>query len=197
MKDIVLRSLSPRKQEILEAACQLISREGYVAASMRALAKELDIKPASLYSHYENKEEILWEIAIRCAKAFQEEVLPIAQLDLPVGERLDRMVRAHVELIIDNIDASAIFFIEWKHLTDERRKEYAATVARYEAGFTALLTKGVEAGIFRPMNVKFITSSLLSSINWIHKWYKPGGQMTVAEIASQASDFILQGLIGR
>ena len=195
MKDIVLRSLSPRKQEILEAACQLISREGYPAASMRVLAKELDIKPASLYSHYENKDEILWEIAIRSAKAFHEEVLPIAQLDLPIADRLDRMIRAHVHLIIANIDASAIFFLEWKHLTEDRKKEYAAAVAHYEAGFTKLLNAGVESGIFRPMKTKFVTSSLISSINWIHKWYKPDGQMSVEEIAAQASDFILKGLI--
>ena len=115
-----LPALSERKQQILHAARDLFSHKGYGAASMRDLAKAMDIKPASLYSHYDSKEDILWEIAIRAKEAFFQKVLPLAEREGDIEERLRSMLQAHVGVIIDNINASAIFFGEWKHLSDPR-----------------------------------------------------------------------------
>ncbi len=43
---------------IVDAAMELMKREGYDAVSMRSLARELDTGPASLYAHVENKDEL-------------------------------------------------------------------------------------------------------------------------------------------
>ncbi len=49
--------ISPR--ETAEVALQLIRNEGVEAVTIRRLAFELDVKSASLYYHFRNKEEIL------------------------------------------------------------------------------------------------------------------------------------------
>lgn len=43
---------------IVDAAMDLMSRQGYDAVSMRSLAKELGTGPASLYAHVANREEL-------------------------------------------------------------------------------------------------------------------------------------------
>ncbi|MFI6577413.1 TetR/AcrR family transcriptional regulator [Nocardiopsis sp. NPDC050513] len=48
---------------IRAAALVLIDREGLEGLSMRKLAEELDVRAASLYSHYRTKEELLGEVA--------------------------------------------------------------------------------------------------------------------------------------
>ncbi|MEV2276587.1 TetR/AcrR family transcriptional regulator C-terminal domain-containing protein [Nocardiopsis sp. NPDC049922] len=48
---------------IRAAALALIDREGLEGLSMRKLAEELDVRAASLYSHYRTKEELLGEVA--------------------------------------------------------------------------------------------------------------------------------------
>ncbi|MEU3018961.1 TetR/AcrR family transcriptional regulator C-terminal domain-containing protein [Nocardiopsis sp. NPDC007018] len=48
---------------IREAALALIDRDGLEKLSMRRLAQELDVRAASLYSHYRTKEELLSEVA--------------------------------------------------------------------------------------------------------------------------------------
>lgn len=189
-----LPALSERKQQILNAARDLFSHKGYGAASMRDLAEELDIKPASLYSHYKSKEDMLWEIAIRAKEAFFQKVLPLAKGEGSVEDRLGAMIHAHVGVIIDNINASAIFFGEWKHLSEPRRSEFAAYQEAYEQAFRELVDEGIEAGGFRDQNTRFGVRSLLAGINWIHKWYKPAGRMKAEEIARQAADFGLAAL---
>ncbi|MEO1449318.1 MAG: TetR/AcrR family transcriptional regulator [Bacteroidota bacterium] len=193
MKLEALKPLSPRKREILQVAQSLFSEKGYVAASMRDLAEALKIKPASLYSHYGAKEEILWDIALRCSYQFLDRVLPLVQVPGTPTEKLSGMVRMHVQVIIDNIEASAIFFREWKHLEPGRRKTYAEYIATYEAGFQQVLQEGVESGAFRPLSVRFTTRLLLSSANWIHRWYREDGHWDAEKVAGEISDFVLHG----
>ncbi|MEZ4824883.1 MAG: TetR/AcrR family transcriptional regulator [Bacteroidia bacterium] len=189
-----IQDLSLRKQEILSAARGLFSKKGFQTASMRDLAQTLDIKPASLYSHYQSKDEILWEIAIRCAREFLDTVLPLSETSLPVEKRLEQMVKAHISVIIRNQDASAIFFQEWIHLEEPRRSEYKALIDRYESAFIQLIEEGIGEGIFRNANPRFTTSMMIASINWIHQWYRPEGKMSVEDIGNEAAHFILAGL---
>lgn len=50
------------KQAIVDAAIRLIEERGYRSFAMRELAKCLDVKPASLYNHVGNMDEILAEV---------------------------------------------------------------------------------------------------------------------------------------
>lgn len=50
------------KQDILDAALELFSVQGYEATSVSQLADAVGIRKASLYSHFENKQAILNEL---------------------------------------------------------------------------------------------------------------------------------------
>jgi AcrR family transcriptional regulator len=132
---IDIQPLSDRKREILNSARGLFSRKGFLAATMRDLAKELNIQPPSLYSHYDSKDEILWEIALRCANQFYEEVLPIAEEEASIADRMDRMIRQHASVILANQDAAAIFLLEWEHLAEPRRSKFAEITHYYQQAF--------------------------------------------------------------
>ena len=47
------------KNEILEAALNLFSTQGYEATSILQIAEAVGIRKASLYSHFTSKQEIL------------------------------------------------------------------------------------------------------------------------------------------
>ena len=47
------------KQEIIEAALDLFSAQGFEATSVSQIADAVGIRKASLYSHFENKQAIL------------------------------------------------------------------------------------------------------------------------------------------
>ncbi|MDR2587516.1 MAG: TetR/AcrR family transcriptional regulator [Coriobacteriales bacterium] len=50
------------KRRIIMAAIELFAAKGYGGASMRDIAKAVDIKTASIYSHFESKEALLYTI---------------------------------------------------------------------------------------------------------------------------------------
>lgn len=189
-----IQPLSDRKQEILQTATRLFSEKGFLASTMRDLAKLLKIQPPSLYSHYESKDEILWEIAVRCAKIFNDRVLPIASVEDTIEGRLRSMIREHAVCILDNQEAAAIFFHEWEHLVPARHEWYSNFISMYERVFADLITEGIEEGSFRKVPSKFTTSMLLSGIAWIHRWYRPDGSMNVEVIGDNIVEFIMAGL---
>jgi len=192
---ITLKRLSVRKLQILGEAQKLIAQRGYKATSMRDLARVLMIEPASLYSHFRSKEAILWEIAIRCANTFHEGIAPIVASDLAAPEKLERMIRRHLHLIIEQIDASAIFFHEWEHLSNERQERYIQLRNEYEGYFRAVLLEGIKEGTIREVEVRFTTRTLLSGVNWVHRWFRPDGRMTEEGIADQLVKLLLHGLL--
>ncbi len=50
------------REEILDASAELFAQRGYAATSTRLIAERVGIRQASLYYHFDNKEQILAEL---------------------------------------------------------------------------------------------------------------------------------------
>jgi AcrR family transcriptional regulator len=188
-KDTITRQL-----EIHTTAEQFFRQKGYLATNMREIADTLGVRGASLYSHIESKEELLWTIANRAADEFFAALEPIAASNDPAVLKLRYAIVAHVAVIAHNLDAAAVYFNEWRHLSARRRNQFAKRRDEYEAIFRAILHQGVQSGAFAPIDEKFAALIVLSALNWTHQWYKPNGPMTAEEVGNKIADLLLNGL---
>jgi hypothetical protein len=57
-----------------------------------------------------------------------------------------------------------------------------------------LIKAGIARGEFRRLDSRIVGFALLGAINWIPKWYRPGGELSSQEIAEQFADFFLRSL---
>lgn len=183
-----------RRDEVLAAAERLFSQRGYEATSVRDIADVLAIKPGSLYAHIETKEELLWGILSVAADRFFAAVEPIVASNLVTVEKLRRIIAAHVGVLTQSVSAAAVYMNEWRHLSEPRRTEFAARRDAYERIFRDLIRDAVREGTFGDVDEKFAALLVLSSINWIYQWYRPGGPMTPDEIARKITDLLFNGL---
>ncbi len=135
-----------RKEQIYRAASMLFSERGYRATSVRDIARELDLQGGSLYAHISSKEDVLWEIIARVAESFYAAVQPIAESEGLVSERLRQMIHAHVGVVVNELARAAVFFQDWRHLSEPRKSEVLALRDGYEALFRATITDGVSNG---------------------------------------------------
>jgi TetR/AcrR family transcriptional regulator, cholesterol catabolism regulator len=194
-KSMAVKAISERKEQILDAAERLFNERGYLATSVRDLADALGMEAASLYSHYKSKEDILWTIADRCADEFFMTIKPIAASPLHTRKKLTDMIVAHVGVITHNINASAVFFREWRHISEPRRSEYALLRNDYEGIFRKVVRQGIEENLFKNYDEGFSTRTIMSAINWTHTWYRPDGEMTSEEIGEHLAGILLNGLV--
>jgi len=183
-----------RKDQILAAAERLFREKGYLATSVRDIGKAVGVQGASLYHHVGSKEEILWTIASRAADEFFAALEPIIALETATPLKLRKAIIAHVGVITRNLDASAVYFNEWRHLKRKQRDQFARRRDEYEGMFRTLLGQGIREGIFAPVDERFAARLVLSALNWTHQWYRPDGPMTPEEIGSTLADMMLNGL---
>jgi AcrR family transcriptional regulator len=184
-----------RKEQLIEAAERLFNERGYLATGMRDLAEAMGLEAASLYSHTKSKEDLLWTIATRCSDEFFAAVRPITQTPLHTKMKLREMMIAHVQVIIANQKASAVFLHEWQHLGAERKAEYAAIRNEYEDLFRNVVQQGIAENLFKNHDNRFTTRAILSALNWTYTWYRADGDMKPDEIGRKLADLLLDGLV--
>jgi TetR/AcrR family transcriptional regulator, cholesterol catabolism regulator len=186
--------ISARKEQIIAVAERLFRDKGYMATSMRDIAAELNIEAASLYNHIKSKDEILETICFKMADQFLKAVDEVNDIYFNAEEKLRMAIRNHVSIICIDLNASSVFLHEWRHLNEPKLSEFITLRNKYENAFRAILENGTDENIFDVVDQKFAVLTILSALNWITEWYKPGGKMTPNEIADHLSDFILTGL---
>lgn len=187
-----------RRDQIRLAAEELFRTRGYLATSMRHIADKMQLSGGgSLYAHIQGKEDLLWDIAIDAIDAFFAAQDAVLALDLAPVEKLRQAMIAHVEVIMNQLGAAAVYFDEWRHLGDERRQEFAARRDTYEQRFQSLIHAGIESGDFSIPDERFATLYVLGALNAIRRWYRPEGRLAPDEVACLMADSVLTGLLKR
>ena len=186
--------MSLRKDQIKSTAQTMFKERGFAATSMRDLAKEVGIEPASLYSHISSKEELLSEICFQIADEFNEALLKVERMDLQSDQMLKAAILAHVQVIINNLDASGVFLHEWRFLKRDNLLRFKELRNNYEERFRNMIVDGQSEFIFKEGNEDFTVRTIFSSLNWIYEWYLPSGAMTPEDIAEELSSLILNGI---
>ncbi|ARS35909.1 TetR/AcrR family transcriptional regulator [Pontibacter actiniarum] len=189
-----MEAVLSRKEQIEKTATALFKSKGFSATSMRDLANALGIEAASIYSHIKSKEEILQRVCFNMAQEFFEAIDAAEATEASATDRLKRAIAAHVQVLTQNTEASAVFLHEWRHLSEPMHGTYLALRDKYEARFREIIRSGISSGEFTVPDEKFAALTILSGLNWIHTWYKPEGKMTPAEIAENLTEMLLNGL---
>ena len=183
-----------RKAQIKTVAQNLFRTKGYSATSMRDLAKEVGLEPASLYSHISSKEDILSEICFRLANQFLDANKEIPGLELSAIDKLKLAIENHILIITANLDASGVFLHDWKFLETSNLNKFKEMRDQYENIFLEILKQGKDECSVQVDDIKLTLVYLLSSLNWIYDWYKEDGKYNPKQLAQKMINTIFEGI---
>lgn len=185
-----------RRAEIVAAAGTLFRDHGYHATSMRDLAKRLNLRGGSLYTHIGSKEELLWEIVDAAATAFQA-AADAVDPELPPPARLRALVHAHLTVVVDGLEHATVFFHEWTHLHPDLRARVVERRDAYQASFRRAIADGAADGSFAIDDPDLATLLVLSTLNWSYQWLDPRGRLDLGRLADAYATFLLRALGAR
>jgi TetR/AcrR family transcriptional regulator, cholesterol catabolism regulator len=187
-----------RRREIEAVASELFHERGYAGTSVRDIARALDIQGASLYAHVASKEEVLWAIVDRTASRFEtaaETAIEDAGPEAGPAILLDRLVRAHVAVVTEDVQRASVFVREWRSLAKERRAAISRRRDAYEARFRTVIEDGAREGAFVAVEPVAAAAFVLTALNGLVAWYRPNGRLTEPAIADAYARLAL-GAVG-
>ena len=184
-----------REGEVYSAALRLFREKGYHATSMQDIAEAVGLYKGSLYHYIGGKQELLVQVFERGMGALLSEVERIAaESSVSPGRQLRQVIRAHVAAVAEHLDALTVYFHEWRALDGEALVHVREQRERYTALVSAIVSRGVETGEFRPVDVRLATLGVLGMCNWLCQWYRPGGRLDPSDIGDNFADLMLGGL---
>lgn len=83
--------IKPRQLEIIEAAGQLVTEDGFAALTTKRLAERMHFTEAALYRHFKSKEEILVTMLHHLAANIDERLAALAETHPDPKERVRAM----------------------------------------------------------------------------------------------------------
>jgi TetR/AcrR family transcriptional regulator, cholesterol catabolism regulator len=184
-------------EAIRSAAVDLFFKHGYQTTTLREIAAAVGIQVGSLYNHIPSKEKLLYSIM----SGVMEDLLATLEAALaphtrPI-ERLRAAVECHVMFHAERAREVFVGNSELRSLEPRRRKAVVALRDRYEATFREILEDGARAGLFHVSDAKLLTYAILATGTQVSAWYRPRGRLTLQQIASVYSDFVLRGLTNK
>jgi AcrR family transcriptional regulator len=139
------------RDEILAAAERLLLETGSSrAVSIRAVAEAVGVTPPSIYRHFVDKNELIFEVCARHFTALEDYVREAcAGIEDPV-DRLAALGRAYIEFGIANPEPYRIMFMTRSDMPPER---YQGELLASSAAFGLLMSSVqdcIDAGRLRP-----------------------------------------------
>ena len=184
-----------KKEQIYKAAAKLFREKGYNAASMRDLAGRVQLKASSLYSHIGSKEEILIKICLDNAHHFIAGMESVENMHRSITEKIKALLLLHIRTAIEDTTSVTVFNDEWKHLSEPYLGQFVQLRKDYENRFRAIIKTGVETGEIKKMNTEILLYSLLNSVQWLHYWYKPEGNIKQNELERDIVLMLMEGIV--
>src|SRR5919198_3726415 len=183
-----------RREELARQAARLFAQKGYHGTSVGDLAEAMGVQKGSLYAHIDSKQDLLYETMREGAAAFHGALDAIPER-LPATEKIRLALRAHLRVVVDQLEVATVFVQEWKYLEGTRREEIVAERRRYEERIRELFREGREQSEFRTDLDESVAALLfLSAANWAYTWLRPGTDTD--ELADAFYALLVDGMRG-
>jgi AcrR family transcriptional regulator len=129
--------LDARRQQILDAALECFSRQGFHPTSMQDIIKESGLSSGAIYTYFKSKEELIEAIAER-RHARELALIQTAGLESELNTTLERLIESFFHLLVD---------------TNEKKERRLAIQLWGEALRNPRILRSVRKGIDEPRRI--------------------------------------------
>jgi AcrR family transcriptional regulator len=185
--------LAATRVDILKSAAAAFRRVGYHGATVEQIAAALHMKKGNLYYYFKNKEEILFACHQYSLDRLMELLAGIERSDAAPDQKLRQLIVAFVHTILDELHGTALF-LDLQALSPAHLRAVIVRRDRFDRGMRQIVEQGIASGLFVSTDAKLLSFAILGAVNWIPRWFNPGGPSTSQQIADRFADYLIAGL---
>ncbi len=188
------RKKASKKGLILQRAATMFRERGFAASSMRDLAETVGIEAASLYNHIRSKNEILEAICFEVANVFNEKIQEVEGSRQSYINKIESILRFHIEQMIDNYEKVIVTDREWRHLDEPYRANFQNQRRTYRKRFAAIIEDGISRGEIRRIDAPTAVLVMLHAVNGIESWHRSQAKISAEELTNHMIRILIDGL---
>ncbi|MEK6242899.1 MAG: TetR/AcrR family transcriptional regulator [Pseudomonadota bacterium] len=181
-----------RREALLRVCARLFREKGFDGATVRDISSAAGMHSGSPFYHFPNKQEMLLAVMEQGLTEGLRRSEAVLAERLPPQEKFRRLVRSHLGTILeDGNDFIPVLLYDWRSLTPGNRRRVIALRDRYDALWQKMLDELAREKLISgdPQLARLL---VLGAINWAAKWYRPGGRLSLDEVAAQAARLLLK-----
>lgn len=181
------------RETILARAAGLFAEHGYEGTSLQQVAAAVGITKAAIY-HYFPTKQVMYEAIVVDLLARLDAHVRAAVDAVDHAGRLRQIMLHHAEFFENNYTAFVTLLHGVSGLSRVVSPGEAEVRDRYESFVRQVVAEGMAAGAFTQGEVNVLARAVLSLLNWMSRWYKPGGSRRASAFAEDYFDMVYNGL---
>ncbi|HEY2931978.1 MAG TPA: TetR/AcrR family transcriptional regulator [Acidobacteriota bacterium] len=190
------RRYESNRVEILRAAAREFSRHGFAVSTMKEIGERIQMTKGNLYYYFQSKHELLYFCQEYSLNMMLAEARQVLRREKRADAQLREIIRAQLGCMLDEMQASAAH-IDFRDLPSGLLRSIIKKRDRYERLIRWVIQRGIQERVFRVCDVRAAAWAVLGALNWTAQWYRPGGPMSVDQIAGEFADLLVGGLLRR
>jgi len=184
----------PRKR-IIATASRLFAQKGYESSSLGELAASMGVSKAAIYHYFSTKQEIYDTIILRVLSGLSEVVVAAVAAQTTPADKLRSFMVTHAQYFEQHHDDFIVLLVGFSGMDTAQFKQEAVHIRDdYENMLRAIIDDGIRDGSFGNTNTVATTRCVLSMLNWMSRWFKPGAGATAEDIALEYYQLLMKGL---
>lgn len=186
------RKAERKREEIVQAAIQIINAKSFAGATMSDIAAALDLRDAALYYYFPSKQDLVYACHRQSLQRFEDILGLVDAGEASGGAKLKRFLH---DLVVDALRSGPqIYFGDHSYLDEARRDGIDAWGDRLKATLQRFIEEGMADGSIAPCEAKLVVQLMLGMLIWIPKWIGTVDGMTGTRLLAAIEGFCFTGL---
>jgi AcrR family transcriptional regulator len=188
-------TIDAARPTILAHAARLFAEHGYEQTSLQDVGDAVGISKAAVYHYFPSKQDMYDAIVVSLLDGLVAHVRAAVEATPDGADPIRTFMRAHAAYFEQNFEGFATLLHGVGGLSAQMRSARQVRVRdQYEALLRELLKAQAAAGQATIDDAGLAAKGILSMLNWMSRWYKPGGPRSAVAIAEHYHDMLYRGI---
>lgn len=180
-------------EALFREAAVSFHRNGYAGTSLADISARLGVSKTALYYYVDSKQALLLGCHMAASDAADAVIEQVPATGLNGVEKLHMALRLHAESILSETSPS-VLALEESALAPENLSAVVQRRDRFQSAFVRFIREGIADGSIVDCDPKLAAFAVLGGVNWVEKWYRPGGAWSASQIARAMADMLVRGV---
>ncbi len=188
--------VNKRRQQIVEAAVELFSDQGYYRTTVQEVAAKAGVSTGLIYQYVEDKDDILLLAILSVIEAYSREIpLALDGVDDPL-ERFRVAVGTYCRVCDRLRKATVLAYRSTRSLPPERRSLIMQAEVQTNGLIAASIQACVDSGVFRDVDVEFLTyQAVMLAHSWALKHWRLSRKYTIDQYIDEGLALYLRACL--